>query len=71
MSTLKWQIMEKESSLARDTLSPTAERDYVEEIMSETTNGYDINVINQSRFIDSMPSADEVFGPIKKLSKVA
>lgn len=71
MSTLKWQIMEKESSLARRTLSPTAERDYVEEIMSETTNGYDINVINQSRFIDSMPSADEVFDPIKKLSKVA
>lgn len=71
MCTLKWQIMEKESSLVRSSLLPTAEEDYIAEIMSETTNGYDIDVMNQSRYIDSMPSADEVFGPIKKLSKVA
>lgn len=71
MCTLKWEVMESRPGLKRETLSSTAESDYVDEIMAETTNGYDREIIRKSSYIDSIPSPDEVFEPIKKLSKVA
>jgi 1-acyl-sn-glycerol-3-phosphate acyltransferase len=69
IATLKWEIIEKEGQLKRTELSSNALQEYVDEIMSETSNGYTIDVIEASKYVDSMPTYDEVFEPIKKLSK--
>ena len=63
----KWEIMESQEPLKRCDLSSNALQEYVDEIMSETSNGYTIDIINASRFIDSVPTYDEVFEPIKRL----
>lgn len=67
LSSLKYDIMVEETK--KDKTVASSLEAYVDEIMSETTNGYDLSVINGSKFIDKIPSPDEVFGPIKKLSK--
>lgn len=69
LSTLKYEIIEKEPQLLRENVPLNALQLYVDDIMKESSNGYDIDVINKSKYIDKMPKPDEVFGPLKKLSK--
>ena len=45
------------------------EEDFVNEIMNETENGYTVEVIEKSRYKSEVPSADEVFEPIRKIKR--
>lgn len=68
MRLLRLSIIQSYRVYKRSELNET-EEDFVNEIMNETENGYTVEVIEKSRYISEVPSADEVFEPIRKIRR--
>ena len=70
LATLKWEILEREGQQSRADIPDNYEDEYVNSIMCESEHYYTADIIRHTRFRDKKnPSPDEVFGPIRKLSK--
>ncbi|MBR5969850.1 MAG: hypothetical protein IK016_05815 [Lachnospiraceae bacterium] len=70
MATLKWMILEREPVCERKTIPDGYEEAYVEDIMSESEPYYTAKIIRYIRYRDRKhPSPDEVFLPLRALSK--
>lgn len=68
LSTLRWEIWEQLPSLTRTQLPTNAAKQYLDEIMSQTENGYTIDEINRTRYHKKVSSCNEIFDHLSELT---
>jgi 1-acyl-sn-glycerol-3-phosphate acyltransferase len=67
MSTLKWEIWEKQGLTRRRELPADYAGTFIDNIMNQTVDGYTVEEINRTRFHDTVPTPEEAFGFMKNL----
>ncbi|MCD8022652.1 MAG: hypothetical protein LUF30_06675 [Lachnospiraceae bacterium] len=67
LATLRWEIWEKKGVFSRAALPKDASERYLERIMSETENGYTLEMIYATRYHHRETSPEEVFAFLDRL----
>lgn len=68
LSTLRWEIWEQLPPLTRTQLPTNAAKQYLDEIMSQTENGYTIDEIKRTRYHKKVSSCNEIFDHLSELA---